>query len=163
MSLDFLSGKCQEPATRAVRFGIRDDKTRPEAYTDTANPDKWIATIHNDQALELVFTAVDKCLLQDNEYKGRGRCDGMLTSDQHLYFIELKEETSSWITGAVEQLESTVQFFLESHDASRYKHKKVFACNRRHQHFQEIDNELNLQFFRQYKFRIDVQATVVVI
>jgi len=163
MSLDFLSGKCQEPATRALRFGILDDDSRPEAYTDTANPDKWIATIHNDQALELVFTAVDKCLLQNNEYPGRGRCDGMLTSDQHLYFIELKDETSGWITGAIEQLESTIKFFLESHDASQYKHKKVFACNRRHRHFQEIDNELNLRFFRQYKFRIDVQATIVVV
>lgn len=163
MSIDFLGGKCQEPPTRALKFGICEDPSTKIAYTDEVHAGSWIATVQNDSALELTFTAVDKCLLQDDEYPGRGRCDGMLISDQHLYFIELKDEASGWITGAVDQLESTIQFFLESHDASCYKHKKAFACNRRHRHFQELDNELNLRFFRDYKFRIDAQATVMVV
>ena len=163
MPVDFLSGACQEPVIQAVEFGLCDDQNGTHAYTDTTRPDRWIATVHNRQARELVFTAVDKCLLQDTDEPGRGRCDAMLTSPEHLYFIELKDEARGWVTGAIDQLESTIRFFLASHDTSRYRHKKAFACNRRHGHFQEIDNERNLRFFRQYGFRLDVQAVVVVV
>jgi len=41
--------------------------------------------------------------------------------------------------------------------------KKAFACNKQHKHFQEIDNELNLRFFKKYKVRIDVQADIIVV
>jgi hypothetical protein len=77
--------------------------------------------------------------------------------------VELKDERDSWITGALEQLESTIQFFIANHDISAYKHKKAFACNRRKGRFQEIDNEINLRFFRTYGVRIDVQAEIIIV
>ena len=63
----------------------------------------------------MTFTAIDKCVLNDDEEPGRGRCDGMLTSDsnEHIYFVELKNEAKGWRTEAIKQLESTVQFFIE--------------------------------------------------
>ena len=96
----------------------------------------------------------------------RGRCDGMLTSasnEEHIIFVELKDERRKWISGAINQLESTVQFFIEHHDITIFKHKKAYACNKRNRHFQEIYNELNLRFFRTYGVRIDVQATIIVV
>ena len=101
--------------------------------------------------------------IQDDEHKDRGRCDCILTSDEHLYFVELKNEKERWLSDAIEQLESTVQFYIASHDISAFKHKKAFACNKRRAHFQEIDNEKNLSFFRKYKVRLDAQADIIIL
>ena len=162
MSVNFHVAACQETLNDSL-FGLCDDNNGQKAYTNIPEPDKWIATVKNDAGKDLVFTAIDKCVIQDHEHSGRGRCDGMLTSDEHIYFIELKDQAKNWIQGAIEQLESTIQFYLESNNISGYRHKKAFACNKQHKHFQEIDNELNLRFFRTYKVRIDVQADVVMV
>ena len=162
MSVNFYIAICRETLNNSL-FGLCDDNNGQKAYTDTNNSAKWIATVKNDRNKQLVFTAIDKCVIKDNEYQGRGRCDGMITSDEHICFVELKDQAKGWITDAIDQLESTIKFFIESHDISTFKHKKAFACNKQHKSFQEIDNELNLRFFRQYNVRIDVQADIIII
>jgi hypothetical protein len=162
--MDFFKVDCQEPAIDASLFGLCDDQNGTKAYTRISNSEDWIATVKNDNRRKICFTAIDKCVIKDHEEPGRGRCDGMLTSPgQFIYFVELKDQAKNWIMDAIEQLESTIQFFIENHDISIYKHKKAFACNKRHQHFQETDNELNIRFFRTYGVRIDVQAEVIVL
>lgn len=163
MSLNFYEASCQEPPLTDAVLGICDDQDGTKAYTNTNDSSKWIATVRNDNNKSLVFTAIDKCLIKDNEHEGRGRCDGMLTSDVHIYFVELKDQAKGWINDAIEQLESTVQFFIANHNIGAYKHKKAFACNKQRKHFQEINNEFNLWFFRTYKVRIDVQAEIIVV
>lgn len=161
--MNFYNPDHQE-AIDAGQFGLCDDQNGTQAYTDTAHPNEWIAEVHNGNRKVLIFTAVDKGVIQDDEEPGRGRCDGMLTfSNEYIYFIELKDQARSWISDAIEQLESTIRFFIEHHDLSVYRHKKAFACNKQHRRFQEIDNELNLRFFRQYGVRIDVQSTIIII
>jgi hypothetical protein len=163
MKVNFLENTCKEPIRNDILFGLCDDQNGKKAYSNTDNPDKWIAHVKNDKAIDLTFTPVDKCLIKDGEYPDRGRCDGLLTSIEHLYFVELKDEAKSWITHAVEQLESTIAFFKESHDITAFKHKKAFACNKQHKHFQEIDNDFNLSFYRKHKVRIDIQTDIIVI
>lgn len=163
MSLNFYEVSCQEPSRSEQLFGICDGASGAKAYTDTSDLEKWVATVKNDRNKVLVFTAVDKCVIKDSEHKGRGRCDGLLTSDEHIYFIELKDQDKGWASDAIDQLESTIQFFIDNHDIDIYRHKKAFACNKRRKHFQEIDNEFNLKFFRKYKVRIDVQAEIIVV
>ncbi len=162
MSINFQVELCQEKISHSI-FGLCDEHAGEKAYTNTHDTEKWIATVHNNRNKDLIFTAVDKCVIKENEHAGRGRCDGLLTSDEHIFFIELKNQAKSWITNAIEQLESTIIFFVESNDINIYKHKKAYACNKQHKHFQEIDNELNLRFFRQYKVRIDVQADIIIV
>lgn len=161
--MDFFDSACQEPPIDEKLFGICDDEKGEKAYTNVTDKDSWIATVKNDNARNLTFTAVDKCILKDFEESGKGRCDGMLTSSDHLYFIELKNESRSWVPDAINQLESTIILFIEEHDVSVFRHKKAFACNKRHRRFREIDNETNLRFFRKYGFRLDVQAEIIVI
>jgi len=163
MSLNFLDTPCKEPSRTDLFFGICDDQDGTKAYTDVINNDKWIATVKNNKKIRVSFTAIDKCIIKDNEQPGRGRCDGMLTSSEHIYFIELKDQARSWISDAIEQLESTIQFFIEYHDLSIFKFKKAYACNKQRKHFQEIDNELNLKFFRKYGVRIDIQSDIIII
>ena len=161
--MNFFETTCQEPSLNHDLFGLCDDQNGDKAYTNINDPAKWTAIVKNDNRRDLIFIAIDKCVIKDNEEAGRGRCDGMLTSSEHLFFIELKDEKKGWITGAIEQLESTIQFFIANHDISIYKHKKAYACNKRHRHFQEIDNELKKQFFRTYKVRLDVQGKIIVV
>lgn len=163
MSLNFLVNNCREPVRKDLLFGLCDDQDGKKAYSNSDDPTKWIATVKNNNALVLAFTPIDKCVIHDDEYPGRGRCDGMLTSSEHLYFIELKDEAKGWITGAIEQLESTIGFFKENHDINSFRHKRAFACNKQHRHFQETDNEFNLSFFRKHSVRIDIQAEIIVI
>ncbi len=163
MSMDFFAAGCQEaPLTNAL-FGLCDDQNGLKAYTNVGNPASWIASVKNAQNKTLIFTAIDKCVIKDNEEPGRGRCDGMLTSDNLLYLIELKEMKPPWQTSAIEQLESTIEFLKQTHDLKRYIHKKAFACNKKRPRFQVIDNEMNLSFYRRHGFRIDVQAEIIIV
>ncbi len=163
MSINFLNNACREDVRNEASFGLCDQQNGTKAYSNVDQPETWIATVKNDNCISLIFTPVDKCLILDHQYLGRGRCDGILTSDSHLYFIELKDQAKHWITAAIQQLDSTVEFFKANHDINQFRHKKAFVCNKRRRHFQEIDNEQNLAFFRKHKVRIDVQAEILIV
>lgn len=163
MSLDFFQHKCQESPRNNSEFGICDDQNGTIAYSDIVDKNKWIATVKNDNQKEIVFTAIDKCVLLDSEFKGRGRCDGMLSNSDFLYLVELKNQKPPWQTDAIEQLESTIQFLLENHDISKFKKRKAFACNKQRDKFVVIDNEFNKNFMRRTTFRIDIQAEIVIV
>lgn len=161
--MNFFDSECQEPVRREVLFGLCDDQNRKKAYTNTDDPSRWVATVQNDSKVELTFTAIDNCVIMGDEESGRARCDGMLTSSEHIYFVELKDQRIGWIADAIAQLESTILFFMENHDISRFRYKKAFACNKRHRTFTVIDNELRRRFFSRYHFHIDVQARIIVL
>lgn len=161
--MDFFKPDCQSGPFDQAQFGLCDDQNATRAYVDTTTPQNWVATVENPSRAAVTFTAIDKCVIQDSDEPGRGRCDCMLTTDDLLYLVELKDQASSWKQHAIEQLESSIQFLLAHHDVSRFRHKKAFACNKRRPAFVTVDNALQLQFRREYGFRIDVQATVVVV
>jgi hypothetical protein len=163
--VDFFSAKCQGGPFTDARFGVCDDRPGLPAYVDTTGTKQWIATVDNSAKSSVTFTAIDKCVIQDDEEPGRGRCDAMLTTHNLLYLLELKDQQKSWTPHAIDQLESTIRFLLAHHASavSAYRHKKAFACNRKHPAFAEIDHERRQRFFRNYGFRLDVQATVVMV
>lgn len=163
MSLNFFSTDCQYPPIAADTFGLCDNQDGSKAYPDTENPEKWLAEVKNASGLQIVFTAIDKCVLQDHEYEGRGRCDGMLTTENHLYLVELKNQEPPWQGHAIEQLAATIQLLFDNHDLSQYKKRKAFACNKKRDRFVVIDNDFNKAFFTQTTFRIDIQAEIIVL
>jgi hypothetical protein len=163
MSIDFFRADCQYPANSAGVFGLCDKQDGTKAYPNTANPDDWIAEVKNERESDIVFTAIDKCVLHDHEYSGRGRCDGMLTTENHLYLVELKNQEPPWQSHAIYQLDSTITFLMNNHDISQYKKRKAFACNKKRDRFVVIDNEFNRAFFKRTTFRIDIQAEIVII
>lgn len=159
--VDFFNSACQESPRNDKEFGILD--SNPVAYTTTAKSPSWNATVKNPSLKEVVFTAIDGCVIKREELQGRKRCDGMLTTDNSLFLVELKDQQKNWQATAVRQLIDTIETLVQNHDVSGFRHKKAFACNRAHQRFQEIEHELNLEVFRKYRFRIDAQATIIVI
>lgn len=161
--MDFFKPECQSGPFNQAQFGLCDDQNSTPAYVDTAKPDTWVATVQNPGQRPVTFTAIDKCVMRDADKPGRGRCDGMLTTDDLLYLVELKDQKTNWMPQAIAQLESTIQLLCAHHDLTRFRHKKAFACNKRHKGFEVIDNERQLRFFRTYGFRLDARATVVVV
>jgi hypothetical protein len=163
MSLNFFDASCQEQPRNNDLFGLCDNQNGTKAYSNIDNPSQWIASVINKGKIDVIFTAIDKCLIKDDEFEGMGRCDGMLTTSQHIYFVELKNQKKDWKKNAIRQLESTIKIFKSIHDITKYKHKKAFVCNKCHKKFNVIDNEDNLKFFRKYGLRIDVQADLIII
>jgi hypothetical protein len=161
MSFDFFAFRCREPSLDDTCFGICDDENGEKAYIDRTNRDKWIATVKNPRKVTVTFTAIDKCVLQDSDYKGRGRCDGMLTSQDHLYLIELKNKRESWAQDAIRQLTSTIEFLQEFHPdkLKTFRYKKAFACNKKRK-FEFIEHEKKIKFYRKYNFRLDRNSEV---
>jgi hypothetical protein len=163
--MDFFNAACQSGPFDQAQFGLCDDQDAPHAYVDTTTPTKWVATVENPSLQAVTFTAIDKCVIRHSEEQARGRCDGMLTTEDQLYLVELKDQRVDWRPHAIAQLESTILFLRQHHaaDLDRFRHKKAFACNRRHPSFAVIDHEQKRRFFQNYGFRIDIQATVRVL
>lgn len=88
----------------------------------------------------------------------------MLTTDIHIYLVEMKDQSAGgWRPQAIQQLISTIRMLTQNHDLSRFRHKKAFACNKKRPRFDVIDHEQNKRFFREFGFRLDSQATVVLV
>jgi len=162
--LNFFDPAFQEKPLKDLQFGLCDNKHGAAVFvdTDTINKNKWTATVENPKGLTLIFTAIDKGVIKDDEYSGYERCDGMLTSKNHLYFIELKNERGEWIQKGLSQLKSTIKLFNDAHpgEEKQYIHKKAYICNKKHPRFHVINNEQNLNFFRAYCFHLDIQAKI---
>lgn len=162
--MNFFDPDCQSGPYQQAEFGLCDAETAPMAWVATAQPEGWIATVNNPRQQAVTFTAIDKCAIKDGEAPGRGRCDCMLTTDTALYLVELKDrESRGWRSEAKQQLISTIELLGERHDLSQYRHKKAFICNRRRRPFAVVDHQEQRDFFSTYRFRLDVQATVLIV
>lgn len=163
MSINFLNSSCKEEPRINELFGLCDDQDGNKAYSDIDDKNKWIAWVINRNDIEVCFTAIDNCIeIYKEGTKDQERtCDGMLTSENCLYLVELKDQiTGGWLPESIKQLENTMRLILDNHDLSAFKYKKAFACNRRHHNFKVTDNEQNLRFFRNYGFRLDAQQEI---
>ncbi len=132
MSINFFDPACQN-TTKALEFGLCDDQLPPNkpAYIDTVNPNRWIAIVKNTRAIEVTFTAIDHCI-NINANLG-GRCDGMLTYQDKIIFVELKEKRSKgWLPEGEKQLENTISIFKSdpNNNLDSYKSKTAYIANR---------------------------------
>lgn len=71
----------------------------------------------NPEGVVIQFAVVDKCLLQDSDQPGQGRCEGMFMYHSHCCWFEIKhqEDWGKARKKAYRQLEDTIQFFRSSH------------------------------------------------
>lgn len=163
MPISFFEPACQEPPITAASFGILDDKAGSKAYTDSENPENWVAIVKNAGQVAVTFTAIDNCIeiLRPNGDM-ESRCDGMLTYPGNIVFVELKNQRTGWMSDAIGQLEITIRQFIEQEDIAQFRHKRAFACNKRRPHFAVIENETMKRFFDELGVRLNVQAEIVI-
>lgn len=107
------------------------------AFIDERNGGSWIAVVVNEYNYDVLFTAVDHCIDVPTRPDGHlsKRCDGMLTFNDTVIFVELKERGqfgSKWIIDAEKQLKVTIAHFETTALSQEFSSKKAYAANNEH-------------------------------
>lgn len=161
MSIIFFDTNCQSQ-TNQPKFGLCDDPPPSEnpAYININDSRKWIAIVENNQEINVIFTAIDKCIqILRSDGKMDNRCDGMLTYNNNIIFVELKERkytNSVWIDDGENQLRKIISVFINNHDLQIFKSKKAYIANSKKPQFQYSHKE------RMQKFRNDTGFTLII-
>jgi len=159
---DFFKMACQTKTTAAL-FGICDDNKKPEApaYLNHTDLDTWSAEVHNEQKIEVTFTAIDNCIPIFRENGNmESRIDGLLTYNNTLLFIELKIVRDSWIPDDIQQLERTIELFSAHNDLSSYKKRRAFLANKKHPRFKYSHKEAMQAFKNKTGVRLIIAANI---
>ncbi|MBO1054351.1 MULTISPECIES: hypothetical protein [unclassified Dolichospermum] len=164
MSINFFKSTCQSQ-TNQYKFGLCDDpnKDKDPAYIDTVDCSKWIAIVENNQEIEVIFTAIDNCIeILRSDGTMDNRCDGMLTYNNHLIFVELKEKNyrNNWVVNGEKQLKNTINVFIANHDLAIYKSKKAYIANNKKPNFQSSQMGRMARFEAETDFRLIIRNTI---
>lgn len=138
MPIDFFENECHVNINHK-RFGLCDDVDLPgeiptPAYIKPYEEEDWIATVTNNNNLEIKFTAIDHCVIKDQQDDGTERqqaCDCMLQYNSALLFIELKDRTTrGWQEVAMNQLFETIKTFKALYTLDNYTVRKAYLSNK---------------------------------
>lgn len=165
MPIDFFKDKCCSSIAN-IRFGICDNNDDFPAFLNSSDDSLWIATVLNTNGKTVSFTAIDNCIdFPPVDGNMQSRCDAMLTCDNCLYLVELKNTRSDWQSKGIEQLESTIQNLKDALGDAYYNFRlrKAYVANKRHPRFHIIENETMEKFRDIYKVRLDLQANISII
>ena len=131
MPIDYFSN-CKTNSKKN-KFGICDDQSSASnpAYIDESNQNNWIGIVNNPKKKEVNFNAIDNCIdIRRADNTMDSKCDGVLSFEQNLIFIELKErEGGQWLKKGREQLTATIKRFKQEVNISQYKSIKGYVCN----------------------------------
>lgn len=160
MSVNFFEAPCQSHSKRKL-FGLRDDVPGVKAKIDETDGSKWIAVVVNESMYPVTFTAIDNCIeIKREDGKMAKRCDGVLTYNKNLIFVELKERPAkgnAWVIDGEEQLRITIGYFEDTEVAENYIDKKAYIANSEHPKFKESQRRRMDQFLTDtgYVLRIE--------
>ena len=144
MSIDYFSDCKTE--TKKIIFGLCDDQPPQSnpAYIDEGNHIKWIGIVNNPLEKDVCFNAIDNCIdIRRNDNSMDSRCDGVLSYQNNLIFVELKErEGGQWLKKGREQLTATINRFKQESDITKFSSVKGYVCNslRPQAHFGQATN-----------------------
>ena len=142
MAINFFQAQCQSKTTATV-FGIYDV---PPATLSFENPDDWHIWVDNTNAIEVTHTAIDFCLgIPDTEGE---RCESMITYDDVLTFIELKDRDGGrWAGKARDQLINTIRLFKRDAGIADYRRLYGHIANKQRPNFKAG----NKTFFQEFE------------
>lgn len=131
MPIDYFSN-CKTTSSKQ-NFGICDDQPPASnpAYIDEIDKSKWIAKVKNKGNKKVNFNAIDNCIdIRRDDSTMDSRCDGLLSFENNLIFIELKErEGGQWFKKGREQITATISRFKQEHDITKFSSVKGFVSN----------------------------------
>lgn len=160
----FFGTTCSEPPRTDKEFGLCDPGNNQPAYSDAANQPTWLATVVNADGGQVVFTAIDYCLifLQRGTSNKESTCDGMLEKGATLCLVELKDRDGrGWLGKGRNQLENTIRLLKQHENLSRFKDKRAYVCNKQRPGVTVLSTTDNLMFLRTHDFRLVIDPTVV--
>jgi len=166
MSINFCKIECQT-ITDKKRFGIYDAEDKSPAILKYDDEDSWNATVINNNCKNLLFTAIDNCIeIRRANGDMDNRCDCMLTYEETLLLIELKNKRDSWQSEGLFQIEATIKQMINENIQfyNQFKKRKAIVANRKNQFpsFQESNIEQREYFKKEYKTRIQFETEIVI-
>lgn len=155
MAINFFQRKCQSITNETV-FGIYD---APPATLSFVNPDDWNVWVDNVNAKEITHTAIDDCLgIPDAEGE---RCESMITYDDVVTFIELKDRDGGrWAGKARDQLINTIALFKRDANIAAYTRLYGHIANKQRPHFKAGGKIFNQQFEDETGFILRVSDVI---
>ncbi|RLD91425.1 MAG: hypothetical protein DRJ09_01200 [Bacteroidetes bacterium] len=165
MKIDFFNNNCSENSITESIFGICDDENGNKAYTNTTDESKWIARVLNPNNREILFTAVDNCIVikKEGTNDDESTCDGMLRFLDNINLVELKNKRANWILEAKKQLLNTIKLLGLNHNLDEFKQKKAFASNKKHPQFVVISSENKKRFYNETNgFILDINSEITI-
>ena len=141
MAIDFFQAQCQSKTNETV-FGIYD---APPATLSFENSDDWHVWVDNPNTKEVSHTAIDDCLgIPRSEGE---RCESMITYDDVLTFIELKDRDGGrWAGKARDQLINTIALFKRDANIAVYKKLYGHIANKQRPNFKAGGKNFSQQF-----------------
>ncbi len=168
MSLNFMDAGCQTHSSRK-KFGLCDDPppAKNPAYIDEANGAKWIAVVINDYEYYCTFTAVDNCIdVRKPSGKPDKRCEGILSYNDTVIFVELKERGalgSDWVKTAEEQIRVTIGHFEGTDAAAEFTKKKAYIANSEQPKFKESQTARMEKFAEETGYILRIVNRIVLV
>ena len=155
MAIDFFQAPCQSKTQETV-FGIYDV---PPATLSFKNSDDWQAWVDNPKGKEITHTAIDDCL-EILRIEGE-RCESMITYDDVLTFIELKDRDGGrWAGKARDQLINTIALFKRDADVALYKRLYGHIANKQRPYFKAGGKSFSQQFEDETGFILRVSDVI---
>lgn len=166
MSVEFFKTDCQNTVSEK-RFGLYDAEDNTPVKIEITDEELWNATVLNDEGKSILITAIDNCI---DLFKPNGemdsRCDCMITHDETILFVELKNKKDSWQTEGLNQIENIVKTMTVEIPAylNNFKKRTAIVANKRHQFpsFQKSNTEQRQYFYSKYKLRIQFEAVITI-
>jgi hypothetical protein len=165
MNVDFFVPKCQVQSNKKM-FGLCDDAppSNQPAYINETDGNKWIAVVTNEDKHYVTFTAIDKCIeILREDGKDSKRCDGVLTFDDTVIFVELKERAASgndWVKDAERQLRTTIAHFEKEKTAEAFTKKKAYIANKEHPKFKTSQIRRMEQFAEETSYVLRIENRI---
>jgi hypothetical protein len=164
MRINFFAQPCSSNSS-AETFGLCDDADDQPAYISETDVEKaaWIAIVKNKLKVEIQFVAVDNCIdLRRANGDLESRCDGLLTYETNLDFVELKDKKYRWLESGTAQIENTIRLFSAFHDLKQYRRKRAFVSNRSFPQFTSHQTSTKERFRDQYGVRLFAQQEIII-
>jgi hypothetical protein len=166
MSAEFFKAACQSYSKRK-RFGLCDDPAPAAnpAYIDEVDGKKWIAVVVNENLYEATFTAIDNCIeIKRPDGKMAKRCDGVLTYESAIVFVELKQRDvlgSEWVKDAEKQLRATIEHFQNIDDSASHAIKKAYIANNQRPKFKDSQMRRMEQFLADTGYVLRIENRII--
>lgn len=163
MSIVFQVVKCQTHSNSKI-FGLCDNPSPAQdpAFIDEADGSIWIAVVENEYRYSTVFTAIDNCIeMKSTNGKMEKRCDGMLTFNTTVIFVELKQRIAkgnAWVEDAELQLKNSIFHFSKTELSESYDQRKAYISNSEHPKFKASQMERMEKFYIDTGYVLRIEA-----
>lgn len=165
MRIDFNVESCQTTSDNKV-FGLCDDSApaKKPAYINEDEGSKWIAVVENEAKHPITFTAIDNCIeIRRADGKMEKRCDGMISYNKSIIFVELKQRSikgSVWVKEAESQLKATIGVFEKTKFSKTFSIKKAYISNSDQPKFKVSQSRRMENFYTETGYVLRIEARI---